>query len=82
MGQSRMWVESEVGRGSTFSFTITVEALPTKPRPYLAAGKGQLAGKRLLIVDDNATNRRILTALGAGQGMSTRAASSGDEALA
>jgi len=78
----RMWVESEVGRGSTFSFTLAVEAMPSKPRPYLGAGVSSLAGKRLLVVDDNATSRRILTTLATGWGMSTRAASSGDEALA
>ncbi|MBP6507111.1 MAG: response regulator, partial [Opitutaceae bacterium] len=50
-------------------------------RPYLASGKTQLAGKRLLIVDDNATSRRILTTLAAGWAMQSRAALSGREAL-
>ncbi len=76
-----MWVESEVGRGSIFHFTIMVESVASKPRAYLTAGKTNLAGKHLLIVDDNATNRRILTALTAGWGMTSRAAASGAEAL-
>ncbi|HWA08040.1 MAG TPA: PAS domain S-box protein [Opitutaceae bacterium] len=76
-----MWLESEVGRGSTFYFTVVVDSVSSKPRPYLTAGKGSLAGKRLLIVDDNATNRRILTTLLAGWGISSQAASSGIEAL-
>ncbi len=77
----RMWAESAEGRGSTFFFTIQVESVASKPRPYLAAGKASLEGKRLLVVDDNATNRRILTTLAAGWGLSVRAAASGSEAL-
>jgi PAS domain S-box-containing protein len=76
-----MWLESDVGRGSTFHFTVLVESVSSKPRPYLTAGKGKLAGKRVLIVDDNATNRRILTTLLANWGVSSQAASSGKEAL-
>ncbi|MBS0630340.1 MAG: PAS domain S-box protein [Verrucomicrobia bacterium] len=78
----RMWVESEVGKGSTFSFTVVVEAVASKPRPFLARGSAYLDGKRLLLVDDNATNRRILGTVAAGWGMSVRAAESGEQALA
>jgi PAS domain S-box-containing protein len=78
----RMWVESEFGKGSVFHFAIVVEALASKPRPWLVAGKSHLAGRRLLIVDDNTTNRRILSTLANGWGMVPRAAASGAEALA
>jgi CheY-like chemotaxis protein len=78
----RMWVESEVGRGSTFSFTILVEACPTKPRTWPAAGTGHLSGRRLLVVDDNATNRRILAGVSAGWGAEVAVCASGAEALA
>jgi PAS domain S-box-containing protein len=78
----RMWVDSEPGKGSVFHFTIVVEALASKPRPWLAVGKSHLEGRRLLIVDDNTTNRRILTTLATGWGMIPRAAASGAEALA
>jgi PAS domain S-box-containing protein len=77
----RMWAESVEGRGSTFFFTITVESVASKPRPYLAVSKATLAGKRLLVVDDNATNRRILTTLAASWGLNVRAAATGAEAL-
>ena len=57
--QGRMWVESEVGQGSAFhflaSFTVR-DDVPTKPAPELAT----LHGLRVLVVDDNETNRLIL----------------------
>jgi signal transduction histidine kinase len=59
----RMWAESNgvPGQGSTFHFTIQAEAAPRPPRPYLRGIQSDLTGKRVLIVDDNATNRQILT---------------------
>ena len=57
-----MWVESEgcPARASTFHFTIRAAAAPAPSRPT-CTGQPDLEGKRVLIVDDNATNRRILT---------------------
>jgi PAS domain S-box-containing protein len=56
----RISVESEVGRGSTFHFTAVFER-PIESRVARApAGRPALAGLRVLVVDDNATNRRIL----------------------
>jgi PAS domain S-box-containing protein len=55
-----MWVESRAGSGSTFHFTIDAEAAPASLRPFEREMLSQLAGRRVLIVDDNATNRNIL----------------------
>ena len=77
----RMWVESDVGTGSTFHFTVQVESVVSKPRPFLTDERTNLDGLRLLVVDDNATSRRILTTVAATWGMVARAASSGTEAL-
>ena len=64
-----MWAESAgPGEGSTFVFTIRVQAceLPQSTRRDFIGAQPALAGKRLLVVDDNATNRRVL-ALQAGE---------------
>jgi PAS domain S-box-containing protein len=55
-----MWAESREGEGSTFHFTIEAPSAPSAPRPFEHAGATQLSGRRVLIVDDNATNRHIL----------------------
>ncbi len=80
MGGS-MWVQSVEGKGSTFSFSVRGEFVPARPRPFLAGPKVHLNGRRMLIVNDNATNRRILTGVVSGWGMVSRAAQSASEAL-
>ena len=76
----RMWVESEPGRGSTFSFTIVAE--PVAGTPYLPArGKASVVGHRVLAVDDNETSRRILSDLARNWGMTLHAVPTPAEAL-
>ncbi|MBI2511347.1 MAG: PAS domain S-box protein [Opitutae bacterium] len=77
----RMWVESETGRGSTFLFTIKVDAVPSKPRPFQHNARATVENRSLLIVDDNVTNRQILGRLAQGWGMHARAVESGAAAL-
>jgi signal transduction histidine kinase/CheY-like chemotaxis protein len=67
-----MWAESAgAGQGSTFHFTmrcVRVELPQGKRRDFIGQ-QPQLAGKRILVVDDNATNRRILALQTAKWGM-------------
>ncbi len=70
----RMWAESGgLGTGSTFHFTIEVPTatLPQATRRDYAGPQHELEGRRMLIVDDNATNRKVLSLQGAKWGMST-----------
>jgi len=77
----RMWVESEPGRGSTFSFTVRVDLVPSKPRLYTGGARAGVQARRLLVVDDNATSRRILGDLARNWGMVSHAVETPAEAL-
>jgi CheY-like chemotaxis protein len=77
----RMWVESEAGRGSTFSFTVRVALVPSKPRLYTGGARADVQARRLLVVDDNATSRRILGDLARNWGMAPHAVETPAEAL-
>ncbi|HET7527713.1 MAG TPA: GAF domain-containing protein, partial [Burkholderiaceae bacterium] len=83
MGGS-MGVDSDgPGRGSTFAFTIEAPAaeLPSGTRREFIGEQAALKGKRILVVDDNATNRRILALQTAKWGMAVRDADSADAAM-
>jgi two-component system sensor histidine kinase/response regulator len=79
----RMWVESEPGAGSRFHFTARfgTQATPagaTEP----STGSAILQGVRVLIVDDNGTNRRILQGMVERWGMRATAVADGERAMA
>ena len=76
-----MWVESELGVGTTFSFTMQAVSTASPEQRYLHEAQPQLQGKRVLIVDDNATNRRILSSQAQSWDMSPSDTASPAEAL-
>jgi PAS domain S-box-containing protein len=80
----RIGVTSEVGTGSEFQFTIraAAAAAPVPTHRDLSGVQPSLRGNRVLVVDDNATNRRILTTHLGAWGMPARATGSPGEALA
>ena len=72
-------VVSEVGKGSTFRFTLKAPFLQRSG--IIRRHQPSLAGRRLLIVDDNATSRMVLERYGRGWGLDTVGAASAAEAL-
>jgi signal transduction histidine kinase/CheY-like chemotaxis protein len=83
MGGTMAVASDGSGRGATFTFTIRAPAatLPAPGRREFIGAQRELQGRRVLVVDDNATNRRVLSLQMAKWGMVPADADSPDNAL-
>jgi len=75
----RMWVDSQEGGGSNFQFTILVEPLPSPPE---ASPSGRMAGRRVLLVDGNASSQMLILRMLRSWQMKVAAVNTAEHALA
>ncbi len=77
----RIWVESEAGQGSAFHFTARLGVAAEGAAGITSADLARLRGVSVLVVDDNATNRRVLEQTLRNWGMQPVMAESGFTAI-
>lgn len=75
----KIWVESEEGRGATFHFTVQVLVPAETPAAIWARSQPELLDRRMLVIEDNSTNRRVIMRWAGRWGMSVTAVSTSAE---
>ncbi len=77
----RIWVDSDLGKGAVFHFTILTKASAATQPPGWQQSQPQLAGRRLLVVEDNGTNQRLIRHRAEQWGMTVESAVNSREAF-
>jgi signal transduction histidine kinase/CheY-like chemotaxis protein len=77
----RIWLESQEGLGSTFHFTVGLEKVDRVAAPHQFGSLAQMQTIRVLVVDDNHTNRFVLSELFHHWGMDAQSTDGAREAL-
>ncbi|MGA7917598.1 MAG: response regulator, partial [Candidatus Acidiferrales bacterium] len=78
----KIWLESQVGKGTQFHFTVRFQCSEKKAQIGTIAPPEILRGVKVLVVDDNRTNRRILEGMLRRWEMQVKSVETGEEALA
>ena len=79
--RGRIWAESEPGKGSVFQFEVELAAAESLPAVAGAVPAAAFGGRRVLIVDDNATQCRVLSLQAVTWGLLPRSTTSAGDAL-